>query len=124
VAQAPESTVKFKGIIALVDDSLTERVIDAARESGATGCTTISSARGEGLEPEKTFFGLNLETQRDVILFIVEQHLSRHILERIGEAGDFDRQVGSGVAFQFDLEDVVGLSSQLGTIGREIGDQL
>lgn len=124
MAQAPESTVKFKGIIALVDDSLTERVIDAARESGATGCTTISSARGEGLEPEKTFFGLNLETQRDVILFIVEQHLSRHILERIGEAGDFDRQVGSGVAFQFDLEDVVGLSSQLGTIGREIGDQL
>ncbi len=116
--------MKFKGIIALVDDGLTERVIDAARESGATGCTTISSARGEGLEPEKTFFGLNLETQRDVILFIVEQHLSRHILERIAEAGDFERKVGSGVAFQFDLEDVVGLTSQLGTIGREIGDQL
>jgi nitrogen regulatory protein PII len=124
VAPAAECLVKFKGIIALVDDSLTERVIDAARESGATGCTTISSARGEGLEPEKTFFGLNLETQRDVILFIVEQHLSRHILERIAEAGDFERQVGSGVAFQFDLEDVVGLTSQLGTIGREIGDQL
>jgi nitrogen regulatory protein PII len=116
--------VKFKGIIALVDDELTDRVIDAARESGATGCTTISSARGEGLQPERTFFGLNLEAQRDVILFIVEQHLSRHILERIAEVGEFDRNVGSGVAFQFDLEDVVGLTSQLDTIEEEIGDQI
>jgi Nitrogen regulatory protein P-II len=116
--------VKFKGIIALVDDELTERVIDAARESGATGCTVISSARGEGLEPAKTFFGLNLEEQRDFVLFIVEQHLSRHILERIADAGGFDKNVGAGVAFQFDLEDVVGLTSQMDRIEHEIEDQI
>jgi len=116
--------VKFKGIIALVDDELTERVIDTARKAGATGCTVISSARGEGLEPAKTFFGLNLESQRDFVLFIVEQHLSRHILERIADVGGFDKNVGAGVAFQFDVEDVVGLASQMDTIEHEIEDQI
>ncbi|MDH4102744.1 MAG: P-II family nitrogen regulator [Thermoleophilia bacterium] len=116
--------MKFKGIIALVDDDLTERVIDTARKAGATGCTVISSARGEGLEPAKTFFGLNLESQRDFVLFIVEQHLSRHILERIADVGGFDKNVGAGVAFQFDVEDVVGLASQMDTIEHEIEDQI
>jgi nitrogen regulatory protein PII len=116
--------MKFKGIIALVDDHLTERVIEAARKAGATGCTVISSARGEGLQPPKTFFGLNLESQRDFVLFIVEQHLSRHIIERISEVGGFDQKLGAGVAFQFDLEDVVGLASQMGTIQHEIEDQI
>jgi hypothetical protein len=116
--------MKFKGIIALVDDEITERVIETARQAGATGCTVISSARGEGLKPPKTFFGLDLEEQRDVVLFIVEQHLSRHILERIAEVGGFDRTMGAGIAFQFDLEDVVGLSSQIETIEEEIENQI
>lgn len=116
--------MKFKGIIALVDDDITERIIDAAREAGATGCTVISSARGEGIKPAKTFFGLDLEEQRDLVLFIVEQHLSRHILERIAKVGGFDERMGAGVAFQFDLEDVVGLGSQLETIEDEIEDQI
>lgn len=116
--------MKFKGIIALVDDDITEQIIHAAREAGATGCTVISSARGEGLKPPKTFFGLDLEEQRDFVLFIVEQHLSRHILERIAEVGGFDQRMGAGVAFQFDLEDVVGLGSQLDTIEEEIEDQI
>jgi hypothetical protein len=116
--------VKFKGIITLVADDRTEDVVEAARRNGATGFTVISSARGEGLEPPKTFFGLALEGQRDVVLFLVEEHLSRHILETIAEAGHFDDAVGTGIAFQFDIEDAVGLSSQIGTIQHEIEDRI
>ena len=36
----------FKLIIALVDDHLTDKVIEAAREAGATGSTVINQARG------------------------------------------------------------------------------
>ena len=77
----------FKLIIAFLDDSKTDKVMEAARDAGATGATIINNARGEGLLQSKTFFGLSLETQRDVVLFLVEKHLSRKILEKIEQIG-------------------------------------
>ena len=103
----------FKLIIAFVEDSKTDLVIDAARDAGATGATVINSARGEGMEKSKTFFGLSLETQRDVLLFLVEEHLCRHILEKIAEVGEFDTSPGSGIAIQLDVEDAVGVAHQI-----------
>ena len=47
--------MQLKLIVALVSDEKTKQVIDAAREEGATGATTITSCRGEGLTQEKTF---------------------------------------------------------------------
>jgi nitrogen regulatory protein PII len=103
----------FKLIIAFVDDAKTDVVMHAAREEGATGATVISNARGEGLAEKKTFFGLSLETQRDVILFLVEEHLSRFILEKISEIGEFEEKPGTGIAFQIDVEDAVGVAHQI-----------
>ena len=103
----------FKLIIAFVEDQKTDAVMDAAREAGATGATVINNARGEGLKQAKTFFGLSLETQRDVIIFLVEVHLSRHILETIGEVGEFDTSPGTGIAIQLDVEDAVGVAHQI-----------
>ena len=103
----------FKLIIAFVDDAKTDKVMDAAREAGATGATVISNARGEGLVQSKTFFGLSLETQRVVLLFLVEEHLSRQILEKIGEVGEFDADVGTGIAIQIDVEDAIGVAHQV-----------
>ncbi|MCP4981252.1 MAG: P-II family nitrogen regulator, partial [Gammaproteobacteria bacterium] len=73
----------FKLIIALTEDSITDKIVEAARDKGATGSTVISSARGEGMQISKTFLGLNLETQRDVVLLLVEEHMCREILETI-----------------------------------------
>lgn len=116
--------MKFKLIVALVREDKADTIIDVARREGATGCTVITSARGEGLVPPKTFFGLGLEAQRDVILFVVEEHLSRHILESIASEGRFDEDLGSGTAVQLDVEDAVGFLSQLPVIKREIKDQI
>lgn len=116
--------MKFKVIIALVRDEDTDALIDVARQEGATGCTVITSARGEGLEPPRTFFGLGLEVQRDVVLFLVEEHLSRRVLEAVAAVGRFDAEVGAGIAFQLDVEDAVGLASQLPRIKAEIGDEI
>ncbi len=102
----------FKLIVAFVEDSKTDAVMHAAREAGATGCTVINNARGEGIEESKTFFGLTLATQRDVLLLLVEQHLSRHILEHIGEVGEFDAKPGTGIAVMIDVEDAVGIIHQ------------
>lgn len=108
----------FKLIVAFVQDTKTDVVMEAAREAGATGCTVISNARGEGLEEAKTFFGLTLATQRDVVLLLVESHLSRHILEHIGEVGEFDEKPGTGIAVMIDVEDAVGILHQ----AKELSD--
>lgn len=116
--------MKFKLIMALVSDDKTEEVLQAARDAGATGATMISSARGEGLEPPKTFLGLSVSGQRDVLLFLVEGHLSRDIMETIAVGGTFYEEPGSGIAFQLDIEDAVGLESQIPALFAEIEDKI
>lgn len=114
----------FKLLIALIQDGKTNDVLDAAREAGATGCTVINQARGEGLEKAKTFFGLTLETQRDMVLFLVEEHLSRKILEKIAEVGEFDSSPDSGIAFQIDVEDAVGIVGQVKKLTPLVEDEI
>ena len=110
----------FKIIMVFVEDDKTDAVVDAARAAGATGATVINNARGEGLKKSKTFFGLSLDTQRDVVVFLVEEHLSRHILEEINRIGEFDAKPGTGIAFQIDVEDVVGVGKQVEKITSEV----
>ena len=114
----------FKMIIVFVEDEITDLVMDTARAAGATGATVISNARGEGLKKSKTFFGLTLETQRDVLLFLVEEHMSRHILEEIARVGKFDEKPGTGIAFQLDVEDAVGVSHQVSLLSSSVEDEL
>ena len=111
-------------IVALVSDEKTDIVIDAARAGGATGATIINGVRGEGLKPEKTFFGLDLAASRDVVLFLVVETRARDILERIRDAARIDEEHGAGIAFQLAIEDVVGLSTQLPTILEELEDEI
>jgi len=112
--------MRFKLIVAFVEDSKTEEIAEVARKAGATGCTRIRSAIGEGLKTPTTFFGLTLETQRDVLLFLVEQHRARQILESISVAGEFDETSGTGIAFQVDVEDAVGVAHQIQSIAPSL----
>ena len=114
----------FKLIIALTEDTITDKVVDAAREKGATGSTVISSARGEGLQVAKTFLGLSLDTQRDVILLLVEEHMSRDILETIEAVGEFEANPGSGIAFSIHVDDAVGVSQQVNKLSALVEDEI
>ncbi|ABL02002.1 putative nitrogen regulatory protein P-II family protein [Candidatus Ruthia magnifica str. Cm (Calyptogena magnifica)] len=110
----------FKLIIAFVDSDKTDKILEAARTKGATGSTIISQARGEGLKHNKTFLGLNIETPRDVLLLLVEQHLSRGILETISDTGHFESSPQEGIAFQIDVEDAVGVMHQIHALEHTI----
>lgn len=114
----------FKLIVATVSQERTVQVVDAARAAGATGATVIAQARGEGLVRPRTFFGLELDGQRDVVLMLVEQHLARRILERIADVGALDSTDGTGIAFQIDVEDAVGVAHQTRTLTEQLEEQL
>lgn len=114
----------FKLIIALTEDTITDKIVDAAKQKGATGSTVITSAKGEGINASKTFFGLSLETQRDVVLLLVEEHLTRDVLEIIAEVGEFDASPGSGIAFSIDVDDAVGVSHQVSELTEIVEEEL
>ena len=88
-----------------------ENVIAAAKAAGATG-VTILNARGEGIHEKKSFFGLQMDQQSDVLLFIVEDFHANLILDAIYKAGNFHEK-GHGMAFSWSVDRVVGTESQM-----------
>ena len=54
----------------------------------------------------------------------VEEHLSRTILETIGEVGAFDAAPGAGIAVQLNIEDAVGVTTQVESLADTLGDDL
>lgn len=116
--------MQFKLIIAFVDDNATEDVMKEARRAGATGATIINNARGEGIKRQRTFFGMQLESQRDVLLFVVEEHLSRKVLERVAQVAGFDEESGQGIAIQIDVEDAVGVAHQVERLKGKIEEEI
>ena len=116
--------MNLKMIMAFVADEKTETVLEAARNAGATGATVFTSVRGEGLEPEKTFLGLDLTSQRDVLMFLVAAPKAREILETISAAAKFDEEPGSGIAIEIAIDDAVGLKTQEEKLIKEIEESL
>ncbi len=114
----------FKLIIVMVEDRHTNEILAASRAAGATGATVLNQARGEGLSPAKTFMGLSIGSQVDVIMMLVEEHLSRHILEEIAQVGQFDESPGSGIAFQVDVEDAIGVQHQISALTETVEEIL
>jgi nitrogen regulatory protein PII len=114
----------FKLLVVMVEDQHTEEILAASREEGATGATVLNQARGEGLSPTKTFLGLSVGNQVDVILMLVEEHLSRHVLEKIAEVGKFDETSGTGIAFQVDVEDAIGVRHQIRALVETVEDRI
>ena len=114
----------FKLIVVMVEDQHTNEILQASREAGATGATVLNQARGEGLAPSKTFLGLSVGNQVDLILMLVEEHLSRHILEKIADVGQFDETSGTGIAFQVDVEDAIGVQHQISVLTETVEEIL
>ncbi len=103
--------MNFKMILASVKPDYTDRVVDAGKAVGATGATIIP-ARGTGIREAKTFFGLTLESQTDIVMFLLGSHLVKPVLEAIRIAGEFHKP-GTGIAFVLPVDEVIGLESQL-----------
>jgi nitrogen regulatory protein PII len=101
----------YKSIVAMIKPNLTDKVVNSAKQAGATGATTIP-ASGTGAREAKTFFGLTLDIRTDVVIFLVDSEMVEPILSAIKEAGQLS-EPGTGIAFVFSIEQTVGFESQL-----------
>ncbi len=103
--------MQFKLILAFVKPNISDNVVDAMKKAGATGATIIP-ARGTGIHEAKSFFGLTIEDQTEIILFLVEEHVVEKFMKVISSAGKFNLP-GTGIAFVLPVEHVNGLESQM-----------
>ena len=113
--------MQFKLIMAFVKPSITDSVVDAMREAGATGATIVP-ARGTGIHEAKSFFGLSLEAQTDIIIFLVEEHVVENLMQVIQLAGKFE-EPGTGIALVIPVEHIAGLESQMKKFKKQARDQ-
>lgn len=113
--------MQFKLIMTFVKPSITDNVVDAMKKAGATGATIIP-ARGTGMNEAKSFFGLSIEPQTDIIVFLVEEHVVENLMKVIQLAGKFDKP-GTGIAFVLPIEHVAGLDSQMKIFKDQARDQ-
>ncbi len=113
--------MRFKIILAMVNENYQDEVIESAKKAGSTG-VTILNARGEGIHEQKYFWGLNMEAQKDMLLFLVEDFIADNIMEAIYKAGHLSEH-GNGIAFSLDVDRAIGLESQMPTMEKDAKDR-
>jgi nitrogen regulatory protein PII-like uncharacterized protein len=102
--------MKFDLLVGFVNPKLTEKVIKTAKRSGATG-DVIIQGKGSGLEPD-SFMGLYIQDKTDIVLFVVEEHHTKRIIDAVSEECHIEEH-GNGVMVALKIDKVAGLSRQI-----------
>jgi len=74
---------ELKALYIIVNAGFSEEVVDIARSLGATGATIIN-ARGSVAKP-KTILGITIDTEKEIVLSVVEKEIAIKIAEVIKE---------------------------------------
>lgn len=101
----------YKCIVVIVDRGLGDDVIAKAKSKGAYGGTLVSG-RGSSIHEKRKFLDFMVKPEKDLVLVVVKKNLVTPIKELVKK--DFEiEQVGKGILFVFDVEDVVGIDIPL-----------
>jgi len=103
--------MKFTALITIIQDKDEVAAIEAAKEAGA-GSVTILHGKNIGLEEKKVFFGLTLEENVSVLLFVMPRKLSVHVMRILRKEFDLDNPQTPGLAFTLPLSHVAGLDTK------------
>jgi hypothetical protein len=102
--------MKFTALVAIIEDRDEEAAIDTAKEAGAGGVTIIHG-KSIGLEEKKVFFGLTLEANVSILLFILPRRVSLKVMKSLREKFDLDNAENGGMTFTIPLSHVAGLDN-------------
>jgi len=102
--------MKFVALVVIVPSEDEDTFKKVAKDTGAAGATVIQ-AKGSGVEEKKSFFSLTFEGNHTVLLYILEENMSRSVLKAIKvliEEGKKD-----ALAFTMPISSIVGLDKSL-----------
>ncbi len=92
-------------IISIYEKGYTDLVMDAAREAGAAGGTTIK-AKGTGAGAEK-FFGLSLAEEKEILLIVASNTNKKDIMKAIMQKAGIDSKAHA-LVFSLPVTDSAG----------------
>lgn len=113
--------MRFKLIVAFVDPDITEKVVKAAKNAGATG-DVIIQGKGTGIE-QASFLGMSIQNQTNIILFVVEEHHVDKIIKAVTEKCHLE-EPGNGIMICLSIDKVAGLSRQIKKIRENLNNEL
>lgn len=108
VKDMKEDNNKYHLIITIVLEGYLEQAMAAAKKAGATGGTVIKGRGLANLVPAKVL-GFNIETEREVILNVVEDESKQKVMEEITSAVGI-KTGGKGVCIALPISDAIGLN--------------
>ncbi len=74
---------ELKALYIIVNAGFSAQVVEIARSLGSTGATIIN-ARGSVANP-KTILGITIDTEKEIVLSVVEKDIAVKIVEAIKE---------------------------------------
>ncbi len=117
--------MQFVVLTAIVPDAKEEETIAIAKKAGA-GSVTILHGKNIGLEEKKVFFGLTLEENVSVLLFIMPKKISTMIFKEIKKNLNLDdKENSNGILFTFPLTHLAGIdTNEIELFEKEVEDVL
>lgn len=112
--------MKFDLIVGFINPQITTDVIKTAKNAGATGDVVIPG-KGSGIEQAK-FLGLPIQEKTDLLLFVVEEHCTKKIMDSITKECKIE-EPGNGILIVVNIDKVVGLSHQIQKIRKNLKNE-
>ncbi len=95
----------YELIVAIYEKGYTELIMEAAREAGARGGTTIRG-RGTGATAEK-FFGLSLAEEKEIVFIVSDQTKKKEIMKAIMQKAGVDTKAHA-LVFSLPVSETAG----------------
>jgi len=117
--------MQFIVLAVIVPDAKEEETIEIAKKAGA-GSVTILHGKNIGLEEKKVFFGLTLEENVSVLLFILPKKISNTVFKSLKKELNLENgQSNNGIVFTFPLTHLAGLDTdEIELFEEEIKNEL
>lgn len=100
-------TNSYEVILAIVNDGFADDVMAVAKEQGARGGTIIN-ARGVAKEDAAAFFGINVHSEKEIVMIVVPKNIKDDVLNAIYKEMGMAKKA-QGIAFSLPVTDVAGL---------------
>ncbi len=101
------TTNNHEVIFAIVNAGFAEEAMEVAREQGARGGTIING-RGVAREKDAAFFGINIHTDKELLMLVVEKEIRDGVLHALYKQMGMQKKA-QGIVFALPVDHVAGL---------------
>ncbi|PKN14431.1 MAG: hypothetical protein CVU67_05680 [Deltaproteobacteria bacterium HGW-Deltaproteobacteria-24] len=102
--------MRFVALVIIASSEYEESLKVVAKEAGASGAT-VMQAKGSGYEEKKSFFSLTFEGNQIVLLYILEEKMSKSVLKAIKK--EIEDKKSDCITFTTPISHIVGLNGNI-----------